>query len=284
MEHAYDRSQYHELIRQALAEDIGPGDVTSAAVLKGDETGIARALAKSEMVTAGLFLFAETFRTVDNDLHVRLLVEEGTFVPVATLLAEIGGNLAAILAAERTALNFLQRLSGIATLTRRFVEAVAGTKARILDTRKTAPGLRLLDKYAVRAGGGGNHRFALFDGVLIKDNHIAAAGGIATAVARARANAPHTARIEVEVRTLAEVEEALRAGADVLMLDNMSTAQMRDAVTLIGGRTPVEASGNMTLERVREVAETGVDYISVGALTHSVVAADISLLVETVTP
>jgi len=284
MDFAYDRSQRQEMIRRALAEDIGPGDMTSAAVLQGSERGIARAFAKSDMVSAGLFLFAETFRTVDSDLQVRLLTHEGVFVPADTLLAEIRGNLSSILAAERTALNFLQRLSGIATMTRRFVEAVAGTKARILDTRKTAPGLRLLDKYAVRAGGGGNHRFALFDGVLIKENHIAAAGGIPIAVARARAKAPHTARIEVEVRTLVEVEEALRAGADVLLLDNMSTVQMRDAVALIGGRTPVEASGNMTLERVREVAETGVDFISVGALTHSVVAADISLLVETVSP
>lgn len=284
MAYTYDKSLWQDLIRRALAEDIGPGDITSSAVLTGSETGIARAVAKSQMMIAGLPLFRETFRAVDDTLVVTEGVEEGDFVPAGTVLAEVAGGLPSILMAERTALNFLQRLCGIATLSRRFVDAVVGTKVRILDTRKTAPGLRMLDKYAVRVGGAGNHRFALYDGVLIKDNHITAAGGISAAVARARRKVPHTARIEVEVKTLAELDEALSAGSDVIMLDNMSTDGMRDAVARVRGRVPLEASGNVTLSRVREIAETGVDYISVGALTHSVTAADISLLIEPVAP
>jgi nicotinate-nucleotide pyrophosphorylase (carboxylating) len=198
------------------------------------------------------------------------------------LLAEVSGRLAPILTAERVALNLLQRMCGIATATRRYADAVAGTKARILDTRKTMPGLRILDKYAVRAGGGANHRFALYDGVLIKDNHIAAAGGIGQAVRRVRERIPHTLKIEVEVRDLAGLEEALAAGADAVLLDNMGLDEMARAVQRVAGRVPLEASGNMTLERVREVAETGVDLISVGALTHSASAADISLNVTEV--
>jgi len=265
------------LIRNALAEDVGAGDVTSGAALRGDETGLARATAKAELVVAGIEVFGEVFRTLDPALVFTARKRDGEKAGKGDLLAEISGSLASILTAERVALNLLQRMCGIATLTRRYVDEIAGTRAKILDTRKTAPGLRILDKYAVRAGGGCNHRFALYDGVLIKDNHIAAAGGIGPAVLRVRGRISHTFRIEVEVKNLAELEEALAAGADSVLLDNMGLSEMIAAVTRVGGKIPVEASGNMTLERVREVASTGVDLISVGALTHSAAAADISL-------
>jgi nicotinate-nucleotide pyrophosphorylase (carboxylating) len=268
------------LIRSALEEDIGAGDVTTAAVLDGRETGTARAIAKSDLVLAGINVFRETFLLIDHDIRFTKCLEDGCEAGRGEVLAELSGRLASILTAERTALNFLQRMSGIAGVTRHYVAAVAGTRARILDTRKTAPGLRILDKYAVRAGGGFNHRSALYDGVLIKDNHITAAGSIATALERARRKIPHTLKIEVEVKNLAEVREALAAGADAIMLDNMTPEAMRKAVRAIDGRVPVEASGNVTLETVRRIAETGVDFISVGALTHSVKAADISLLVS----
>jgi nicotinate-nucleotide pyrophosphorylase (carboxylating) len=268
------------LIRSALEEDIGAGDVTTAAVLTGAEAGTARAVAKADMVLAGIDIFRQTFLLLDPDVRFTGYIEDGREVKRGEVLAELSGRLASILTAERTALNFLQRMSGIATTTRRYVQAVAGTRARILDTRKTAPGLRVLDKYAVRVGGGDNHRFALYDGVLIKDNHIAAAGGIAPAIQRARQKIPRTLKIEVEVRNVGDVREALTAGADAIMLDNMTPEAMSEAVRLIGGSVPAEASGNVTLVNVREVAETGVDFISVGALTHSADAADISLLVS----
>jgi nicotinate-nucleotide pyrophosphorylase (carboxylating) len=276
---AYDEILRKRLIRAALAEDIGPGDVTGNAVLTGEETGSARAVAKAALVVAGRDVFRETFQEVDPGLTFIPLAAEGQEVTPGTPLAEISGALRSILMAERTALNLFQRMCGIATATRAFVRAVEGTPARILDTRKTAPGLRLLDKYAVRVGGGVNHRYALFDGVLIKDNHIAAAGGITTAVARARQKIAHTLKIEIEVKNLAELAEALDAGADIVMLDNMNVADMRTAVELTAGRVPLEASGNVSLENVRRIAATGVDFISVGALTHSVPAADISLLI-----
>ncbi|HAR99049.1 MAG TPA: carboxylating nicotinate-nucleotide diphosphorylase [Syntrophus sp. (in: bacteria)] len=268
------------ILRQALAEDIGPGDVTTAAVLTGDERGQARAIAKSDLVVAGADVFREVFTLLDASLEVALSRRDGDRARPGDSLAELTGRLGSILTAERTALNFFQRLCGIATLTRRFVEEIDGTGARILDTRKTAPGLRLLDKYAVRVGGGRNHRFALFDGVLIKDNHIAAAGGIAAAVAKVHQTVAHLMKIEVECKNAAEVEEALAAGADAVMLDNMDLPAMREAVALVRGRVPLEASGNVTLANVRRVAETGVDFISVGALTHSVAAADISLNIQ----
>jgi len=271
------RQLLEKVIRTALEEDIGAGDITTDAALDGDETGIARATAKTEMVVAGIDVFGQAFLTFDPSLRFTAQRLDGEKVGPGELLAEITGRLASILTAERTALNLLQRMSGIATMTRRYVEAVEGTRVKILDTRKTAPGLRILDKYAVRVGGGHNHRFALYDGVLIKDNHIAAAGGIGPALMRVRARIPHILKIEVEVKSGAELEEALAAGADAVMLDNMSLAEMARAVTRVAGRIPLEASGNMTLERVREVANTGVDLISVGALTHSVTAADISL-------
>jgi nicotinate-nucleotide pyrophosphorylase (carboxylating) len=269
------------LIRSALAEDIGAGDVTTAAVLNGEETGTAQAVAKSDMILAGIDVFRQTFLLLDSDISFPECLEDGREVRRGEILAECSGRLSSILTAERTALNFLQRMSGVATTTRRYVQAVAGTHARILDTRKTAPGLRILDKYAVRAGGGVNHRFALYDGVLIKDNHLTAAGGVGPAIERARGRIPHTLKIEVEVKNLDEVRQALEAGADALLLDNMPLAALSEAVRLVGGRVPVEASGNVTLASVRQIAETGVDFISVGALTHSVAAADISLLVRT---
>ncbi|MBA4396025.1 MAG: nicotinate-nucleotide diphosphorylase (carboxylating) [Syntrophus sp. (in: bacteria)] len=269
----------HPLIRSALAEDIGAGDVTTAAVLTGAEAGMARAVAKADMVLAGIDVFRMAFLLLDPDVRFTGYVEDGREIKRGEIIAELSGRLASILTAERTALNFLQRMSGIATTTRRYVQAVAGTRARILDTRKTAPGLRVLDKYAVRMGGGGNHRFALYDGVLIKDNHITAAGGVAPAIQRARRNISHTLKIEVEVKNIDEVREALSSGVDAVMLDNMTPDAMSEAVRLIGGRVPVEASGNVTPANVRQIAETGVDFISVGALTHSVTAADISLLV-----
>jgi len=276
----YDRALIGKLIWNALREDIGDGDVTSNAILTGGESGAAQAVAKSELVFAGGDVFRETFRQVDPNLIFTVLAAEGQEVGPGTLLAEISGSLKSILMAERTALNLLQRMCGIATTTRAFVRAVAGTEARILDTRKTAPGLRFLDKYAVRIGGGHNHRFALYDGVLIKDNHIAAAGGITEAVRRARRGIAHTLKIEVEVRNRTELEEALAAGADIIMLDNMSAGDMKAAVAATDGRVPLEASGNVTLDNVRTIAMTGVNFISVGALTHSVHAADISLLIK----
>jgi nicotinate-nucleotide pyrophosphorylase (carboxylating) len=268
------------LIREALAEDIGPGDLTTSSILTGEERGAGCALAKSDLVVAGIDVFIASFRFLDPQAELRESLTDGTAVGTGQVIAVVGGSLSALLMAERTALNFLQRMSGIATMTRQFVEAVAGTGARILDTRKTVPGLRVLDKYAVRAGGGTNHRFALYDGVLVKENHVAAAGGIGSAVRRVRQRAPHTVRVEVEVRNLAELGEALEAGADMVMLDNMDVEAMREAVRRVGGRIPLEASGNVSLANVRTIAETGVDYISVGSLTHSVRAADVSLLIS----
>jgi nicotinate-nucleotide pyrophosphorylase (carboxylating) len=266
-----------QLIRRALDEDIGSGDITTGAALRGDEMGHAQATAKAEMIVAGIDVFGEVFLTLDPTLGFTARRRDGEKAGKGDLLAEISGRLASILTAERVALNLFQRMCGIATLTRRYVDQIEGSRTKILDTRKTVPGLRFLDKYAVRVGGGFNHRFALYDGVLIKDNHITAAGGIGPAIRRVRERIPHTLKVEVEVRNMAELEEALAAGADAAMLDNMDLAKIAAAVKRVGGKIPLEASGNMTLERVREVAKTGVDLISVGALTHSPAAADISL-------
>ncbi len=268
------------VIRAALQEDIGRRDVTTAAVLTGGETGRAQAVAKSDMVVAGLEVFRETFLSLDATLVFTGLCEDGRPAAPGDVLAEISGRLASILTAERVALNLFQRMCGIASVTSRYVAAIEGTGAKILDTRKTLPGLRVLDKYAVKVGGGFNHRFGLDDGVLIKDNHIAAAGGIREALMRIRGQVPHTMKVEVEVRNRQELAEALGSGADVIMLDNMSPDDMKAAVFLVGGAIPLEASGNVTLANVRQIAETGVDYISVGALTHSVTAADISLKIN----
>ncbi|MCU0243937.1 MAG: carboxylating nicotinate-nucleotide diphosphorylase, partial [Acidobacteria bacterium] len=234
-------------------------------------------LAKEDGVLAGLAVAARVFERIDPAVIFIERFRDGASFGKSDKLARVKGPTAALLKGERTALNFLQHLCGVATVTRRFVEAVAGTKTRILDTRKTVPGLRLLDKYAVRAGGGTNHRVSLSDMVLIKDNHLRHVGSVAEAVRRARARVRPGVRVEVEAANLLQVREALAAGADMIMLDNMPLETMRQAVGLAGGRVPLEASGNMTLDRVRSVAETGVDFISVGALTHSARAVDISL-------
>ena len=269
-----------KIIHRALEEDIRSGDVTTSAALAGSETGMGTALAKEDLVVAGLDVFREVFRVRDGSLVFETALSDGDQVPRGTILATVAGSLASILTAERIALNLFQRMCGIATLTKQFVDAVAGTKAKILDTRKTMPGLRILDKYSVKVGGGTNHRYGLYDGVLIKDNHIEAAGGIEQAIRRVRSKAPLLVKIEVEVKNLAEVEEALAACADLIMLDNMHVEAMKQALQRIGGKALVEASGNVTLSTVSEIAATGVDLISVGALTHSARAADISLKVK----
>lgn len=266
------------LIRTALEEDIGPGDVTTAATIAPGTVTRAQLVAKEEFVLAGIGVARRVFELLDAQIAFEGLIEDGRTVKRGNVLAWLKGDAASLLQGERVALNLLQRLSGVATLTAAFVKATAGTGATIVDTRKTTPGLRTLEKYAVRVGGGGNHRMALYDGVLIKENHIAAAGGITTAVARARRHVPHTLKVEIEVRDLNEVGEALAAGADILLLDNMDLVQLRDAVKLVAGRAVTEASGGVNLDTVQAIAETGVDLISVGALTHSYRSVDISML------
>jgi len=266
-----------EIVARALAEDIGPGDVTTMATVDVGTPCRGEIIAKAQGVIAGLRVAEIAFEQVDPQTRFEYASRDGDRVSPGTVIARLDGDAHAILSAERTALNFLQRMSGIATLTARYVEAVAGTAARICDTRKTAPGLRALDKYAVAAGGGANHRIGLFDGVLIKENHIRAAGGIGQAVRLARERAHHLLKVEVEVTSLSELEAALDARADVVLLDNMSVADVAAAVEAAGGRCRLEVSGGVTLENVRAFAECGVDYISVGALTHSAPALDISL-------
>jgi len=269
------------LIEEAIMEDVGMGDITTDAIVPAGDRGLGEIRAKEAGVVAGIEIASLTFQLVDPRLIVQPVCGDGSAVEAGTVVASIEGSLAGILKAERTALNILQRMSGIATLTKKFVDAVGGTGARITDTRKTPPGLRLLDKLAVRLGGGTNHRFGLDDMVLIKDNHIIAAGGIAPAVERClrflRARNYHV-RVEVETRNLEEVREALRcSGIHRIMLDNYSVPGMRRAVELINHAVEVEASGNVSLKTVRAIAETGVDYISVGVLTHSPAALDFSL-------
>lgn len=266
------------LIKAFLAEDIGEGDVTTEAIVAAEHRSRAIILAKAEGVIAGHPFAEEVFRTLDNEIDYQVLKKDGEWVSKGDLVARIKGRTRALLTGERVALNILQRLSGIATLTRRFVEAVQGTGTKILDTRKTAPGLRWMEKYAVRVGGGQNHRSTLSEMPLIKENHIAVAGSITEAIKRVRALT--SLPIEVEVRDMAELQEALAAGADRVMLDNWELAAIKEAVAMVARRVPIEASGNMTLERVREVALTGVDYISVGALTHSYKSLDMSMLQE----
>lgn len=264
-------------IDAALREDAPDGDVTSDSVIPRDARSEAFFLAKEDGVLAGLDVAARVFARIDPDVIFIERFRDGAAFRQGDKLARVKGPTGVLLKGERTALNFLQHLCGVATATRRYVEAVAGTKARILDTRKTTPGLRLLEKYAVRTGGGANHRLSLSDMVLIKDNHLRFVGSVAEAVRRARAGVRSGVRVEVEAASLLQVREALAAGADMIMLDNMPLETMNQAVALAGGRVPLEASGNMTLDRVRAVAETGVDFISVGALTHSAKAVDISL-------
>lgn len=269
-----------EAIRNALNEDIGDGDITTDSTIPQEALIEARVVSKAAGVVAGLDVAAEVFFLIDGRVQLEPLVRDGDEVVCGTLLAVVRGPGRAILSGERVALNFLQRMSGIATATRRYVEALRGTKAVILDTRKTAPGLRLFDKRAVCAGGGRNHRFGLFDRVLIKDNHIAAGGGITTAVAEVRRHDRRKRPIEVEVKNLRELEEVLPLEVDCVLLDNMTAEEMREAVRVAAGRVPLEASGNVSLETVRAIAETGVDFISCGRLTHSVEALDISILVD----
>jgi nicotinate-nucleotide pyrophosphorylase (carboxylating) len=268
------------LIEQALLEDIHTGDITTQAVVPEKRPASARLIAKEDLVLAGMFVAERVFLRLNPAVTFTPCAEEGATASRGDLLATVEGDAADLLMGERVALNLLQRLSGVATLTSRYVEEVRGTKARIVDTRKTTPGLRELEKYAVRVGGGINHRTGLYDGILIKENHIVAAGGISEAIRRARAYIPHTLKIEIETETLIQVDEALAAGADIIMLDNMSLADMRTAVANIAGRALVEASGGVNLETVRAIAETGVDIISVGALTHSARAMDISMLMD----
>lgn len=268
-----------DCIRRALAEDIGPGDVTTNAIIPARAEMRGRIVAKQDGIVAGLDVAKAVYEMVDPKVTFSACVEEGARVEKRTLLAQVTGPARALLTGERTALNFLGRMSGIATMTRNYMDALAGTKAVVLDTRKTVPGLRDLDKLAVKRGGGQNHRHALYDMVLIKDNHIDFAGSITRAVELARAPAGNL-QIEVETRSLADVSEALSLGVDWIMLDNMSHETMRDAVKLVHGRARLEASGNITFENLRSVAETGVDYISVGALTHSVIVFDVSFKYE----
>ena len=281
MTHAVISKQIRKIIEAALAEDIGTGDITTSAIVSRDKTGHAQAIAKDDFVIAGSDIFKETFLVLDNKIQVQKLISDGETAKRGDIIADISGSLYFILQAERVALNLFQRMCGIATLTRKYVEAVHGTKAKILDTRKTMPGLRILDKMAVSTGGGVNHRMGLYDGVLIKDNHIAAAGSIAAAVKLQRMRLQHTLKIEVETKNISEVEEALNCGVDIIMLDNMTANEMKKAVAFVSGRALIEASGNVTLQNVAEIAATGVDLISVGELTHSVRAADISLKINT---
>lgn len=267
-----------EIVALALEEDLGspPRDLTSEAVIDQGAAGAGEIRAGSSLVLAGLEAARRTFRAMAPEVSFTPRADEGARLGRGAVVAGIEGPLRVILGGERTALNFLQRLSGIATLTARFVAAVQGTRARILDTRKTMPGWRALEKHAVRCGGGTNHRMGLYDAILIKDNHVRAAGGTAKAINRARRMAPE-APMEVEVQSIPELEEALAADADRILLDNMDLSALRKAVAVTAGRASLEASGGITLESVRAVAETGVDFISIGALTHSAPAADLSL-------
>jgi nicotinate-nucleotide pyrophosphorylase (carboxylating) len=265
------------LIDIALEEDIGPGDITTDALIDPDLSGKGVVFARQDLVVAGLQVARRVFERVDPTLSVRFFCSEGKEIITGDRVLAVEGPLAGMLTAERTALNFLQRLSGIATHVRRHVRLVEGKQARLVDTRKTTPGWRVLEKYAVRVGGAQNHRMGLFDGILIKDNHIAVCGGIAAAVEKARQGAHHLVRIEVEVESIQEVEEALAAGVDVIMLDNMSLEQIQEAVACIAGRATVEISGGVRMEALARLADTGVDLISVGALTHSAVSADLSM-------
>jgi len=269
------------LIDMALTEDLGSGDITTEATISEDSRSSAAVRAKEDLVLAGLPVFRAVFNRFGEGVTFQDEKRDGASVSKGELITRVSGPTRMLLSGERTALNFLMRLSGIATLTALCVQRVAGTRAVIVDTRKTTPGWRALEKYAVRMGGGRNHRFSLSDGVLIKDNHIAAAGGIAEAIERARQRAPHTARIEVEVKNTDEINEALAAGVDVLLLDNMTPEQAAASVSLVSGRALIEASGNMRPDTIGGYAKAGVDLISMGFLTHSARSVDINMKIET---
>jgi len=278
------KPQIEEIVDRALAEDLGKGDVTTEALIPGDQQGTGFIVAKKEGILAGTGAAKQVFHRVDPELKAEILLEDGARVKPGSKVAKVSGSIASILKAERVALNFLQRLSGIASETNRYVARVEGLPVRIMDTRKTTPGLRSLEKYAVRVGGGTSHRMNLSDGVLIKDNHLVALRSqglnIKEIIAKARQNAPQRLPVEVEVGSVSEALGAVEAGADIVMLDNMNIEDMRKAVKSIHGRALIEASGGITLDNVRAVAETGVDFISIGALTHSARALDISLELE----
>jgi len=264
-----------KIVKNALEEDLGTGDITTENVIERDETSKAEIFFKEEGVLAGLPVAKLVFKELDDGIEFSILKDEGETVKIGEKVAEISGRTRSILKGERLALNFLQRLSGIATNTRSYVKKIEGTGARVVDTRKTTPNLRILEKYAVRVGGGTNHRMGLYDAVLIKDNHIRSTGGVKEAIMKVETG--HTVKIEVEIESIDDIEEALEAGADIIMLDNMEAVEMKEAVEIIGDRAITEASGGITLENIREVAETGVDMISVGALTHQIRSIDISL-------
>lgn len=265
------------LIRAALAEDITNEDVSTAAIMPDALPAAVDLIAKADGVLCGLDVFERTFAILDPASHVERFASEGDHVSSGQTLATVTGDVRALLSGERVALNYLQRMSGIATYTRRMAQLLAGSKTTLVDTRKTTPNMRVFEKEAVRCGGGHNHRYNLSDGVMLKDNHIAAAGGVAPAVAAARAYAPFVRKIEVECETLDQVREAVRAGADIIMLDNMDYATMAAAVTLIDGRAQTECSGNITAENVQVIADLGIDFVSSGALTHSAGILDVSL-------
>lgn len=272
-----ERNLLRRQLESFLAEDIGRGDLTSESIFTKGEEGTARLVAREPFVVAGVGIAAEVFALQNDKIEVVDQADEGHLLQKGEPVMTVTGPVVDLLKAERVALNLLQRLCGIATMTSQFVEAVGNTSVRIADTRKTTPGLRMMEKYAVQVGGGTNHRYNLTDGVLIKDNHIAACGSIAEAVKRVRGKAPHTVKIEVETDTLDQVDECLACGVDIIMLDNMSCDMMREAVTRIGGRALVEASGGVNLQTVGDIAATGVDIISVGALTHSAPSCDIGM-------
>jgi len=275
---ALDPQVYRDIVRRALDEDLGAGDVTTSATVPADSRARGIFLAKADCIVAGLAVAVETFRQIDPKIEPAIRVPDGGRARRGETIAEVAGTARALLEGERTALNFLQRLSGIATRTREFVDAAAGG-ITVIDTRKTTPTLRALEKYAVTVGGGTNHRFGLFDAVLIKDNHVRLAGGVKPAVARMRAAQPGM-RIEVEAQSLAQVDEALDAGADVVLADNLPLAEIRETVRRARGRAQVEISGGVTLDRIQELAATGAEWVSVGALTHSAPAVDISFEIE----
>lgn len=272
-----DKLYIHDTIMNALKEDMPLGDITTDNIISEEDMSKAEFLAKQDAVIAGLDVVKYVFEILDSNIEFKAFAKDGDKVKKGDIIATVSGLTRALLKGERTALNFLQRLSAIATMTGRYVSKVQALPVKIADTRKTTPGLRFLEKYAVSAGGGSNHRFSLSDGVLIKDNHIAAAGGITNAIKRVRGSIPHTVKIEVEVESIEEVQEALDCKADIIMLDNMTTEQMTEAVRLINKRALVEASGNMTEETIYDVALTGVDIISIGKLTHSANSIDISM-------
>ncbi len=273
-----DQNTIDNLIRAFLQEDIGRGDITSESIFPADQLGSARLVAREDFIAAGFeTIAARTFFLQNSEIQTEGAVKDGVAIKQGDTLLSVSGPVVDLLKAERVALNLVQRLSGIATFTYRFVKEVQGTMARITDTRKTTPGLRMFEKYAVTCGGGYNHRYNLADGVLIKDNHIAACGSLRNAVEKVRGQIPHTIRIEVETDTLDQVKECLQCDVDIIMLDNMSTEMMTEAVALIDGRAIVEASGNVNLERVKRIAQCGVDIISIGALTHSAPSCDIGM-------